>query len=56
MTTGPAWVRIVRSSDFAVVKDLFQSETRAQFIASTMRSGKGILLYVRAGVLLALAV
>ena len=54
VTTGPARLRIVRSSDFAVVKDLFPSETRAQFVASTMNPAKGYLLYVRAGVLLAL--
>ena len=53
VTTGPARLRIVRSSDFAVVKDLFPSETRAQFVASTMNPAKGYLLYVRAGVLLA---
>ena len=43
---GPARLRIVRSSDFAVVKDLFPSETRAQFVASTMNPAKGYLLYV----------
>jgi DNA-binding winged helix-turn-helix (wHTH) protein/Tol biopolymer transport system component len=51
--TGRRWVRVVRSSDFAVVKDLFQSDTRVQFIASTVRPERGYLLFLRAGVLLA---
>jgi hypothetical protein len=53
VSTSRRRVRIVRSSDFAVVKDLFPSDTRVQFIASTMNPAKGYLLYVRAGVLLA---
>jgi Tol biopolymer transport system component/DNA-binding winged helix-turn-helix (wHTH) protein len=44
---------VVRSSDLAVVKNLFQSDTRVQYIASTVRPETGYLLYVRAGVLLA---
>jgi serine/threonine-protein kinase len=51
--TSQRRVRIVRSSDFAAVKDLFPSDTRVQFIASTVNPAKGYLLYVRAGVLLA---
>lgn len=50
---SPRRVRIVRSFDFAVVKDLFPSKTRVQFIASAVDPSKGYLLYVRAGVLLA---
>ena len=53
VSTSLRRVRIVRSSDFAVVKDLFPSDTRVQFIASTVNTAKGYLLYVRAGVLLA---
>jgi Tol biopolymer transport system component len=51
--TGRQRVRVVRASDSVVVKDLFQSDTRAQFIASSLRPETGYLLYVRAGVLLA---
>jgi Tol biopolymer transport system component len=47
--------RVVRSSDFAVVRDLFPSDSRVQFIASVLKPETGYLLYVRAGVLLAQA-
>lgn len=53
MRTSRRRVCIVRSSDFAVVKELFESDTRVEFIASTVNPAAGYLLYVRAGVLLA---
>src|SRR5687767_6891586 len=47
------WVGVFRTSDFAAVKELFQTNSRVQYIASTVHPETGYLLYVRAGTLVA---
>ena len=45
--------RVLRLGDFSVTKDLFETDSRVLYTASTVTPGTGYLLYVRAGNLLA---
>lgn len=51
--TGVRYVRLLRTADFSLVKNLFPSSGRVQYVASTVTPQTGYLLYVRAGSLLA---
>lgn len=50
---GSYRARVLRLSDFSETKNLFETDTRVQYIASTITPGVGYLLYVRGGNLLA---
>lgn len=45
--------RVLRVTDFSPVRDLIETDSRVQYAASIVTPGKGYLLYVRAGNLLA---
>jgi eukaryotic-like serine/threonine-protein kinase len=51
--TGHYRARVLRLNDFSSITDLIETDSRVQYAASTVTQGKGYLLYVRAGNLLA---
>jgi Tol biopolymer transport system component len=51
--TGHYRARVLRLGDLSPVRDLLETDSRVQYAASTVTPGKGYLLYVRAGNLLA---
>jgi Tol biopolymer transport system component len=51
--SGHYRARVLRLDDFSPVKDLIETDSRVQYAASVVTPGKGYLLYVRAGNLLA---
>jgi eukaryotic-like serine/threonine-protein kinase len=51
--TGHYRARVLRLSDLSPIGDLLETDSRVQYAASTVTPGKGYLLYVRAGNLLA---
>lgn len=51
--TGHYRALVLRLSDFKVTNDLLETDSRVLYAASTLTPGKGYLLYVRAGNLLA---
>lgn len=51
--TGHYRARVLRLDDFSSIRSLTETDSRVQYAASTVTPGKGYLLYVRAGNLLA---
>jgi Tol biopolymer transport system component/DNA-binding winged helix-turn-helix (wHTH) protein len=51
--SGHYRARVLRLNDFSTISDLIETDSRVQYAASTVTQGKGYLLYVRAGNLLA---